>query len=198
MEVSQPNELEAYLIPYAVDLGSKGADTPQLYAQVPATIIRATVQKHLGLAPNSGNLPAMTEEESESDCESHEEETWEMDEEGCTVDEDGCKWAAAAEPPPEEETESGSDIEEEATAAEAEAAVHLGAIAPPPPLLQIEMSPIASQPTIPTTETPTFNRYTMNDLSEAVLHVDARDVFEAPTQEEIEEAMKMYPNDNNE
>ena len=31
VEVSQPNDFESYLLPYAVDLGSKGADTPQLY-----------------------------------------------------------------------------------------------------------------------------------------------------------------------
>ena len=194
VEVSQPNELESYLLPYAEDQTRKGFDIPQLYAQVPATIIRATVSKHLGLAPNSGSLPELIEEEDVSGCDSEEM----YGDEEREVDEDGCQWAAAAEPPPAEDSDFSSDLEE------ATSVMHLGAIPPPPPPLEIEMMspiptmpPTASQPDIPRTETPTFNARNMNDLDEAVLHVDARDVFEVPTEEEIEEAKATYPYDNN-
>ena len=100
------------------------------------------------------------------------------------VDESGCQWAAAAESP----TESSDDD----TWGSPTSAVHLGAIPPPPPLLEIEVSPIVEQTNTPTTETPTLNATTMNDLGEAVLYVDDMDVgvFEEFDEQETKEKDK--------
>ena len=44
---------------------------------------------------------------------------------------------------------------------------------------------VAIQLTAPMTETPTLNTTSMNDLSEAVLHVNSRNVFEVSSNQEI-------------
>ena len=82
--------------------------------------------------------------------------------------------------------------------------VHRGAVPPPPPPWP-PISPIALvHPTTPTTETPTFNAITMNDLGEAILHVDDRDVGEIPddietlVQEGFRDALGTAQTTNNE
>ena len=90
------------------------------------------------------------------------------------LDEDGYQWAAAAEPPTTEEEEDSTP----SAMGSPSSAMHMGAPPPPPP-------PMTE------TETPTLNETTMNDLSEAVLHVDARDVFEAPSEEEMQRLQRL-------
>ena len=209
VEVNHPNEQEPLLAKYGNSAG-------MMYLWVPATVIKAVVMKHLGLATNSGKMPDLIE-----------------------VDEDGCQWAAAAEPPSTESSEATSESEGEAKCESSEgegedehsegeegedsgdasvsgishmgsltSAIHMGAPPPSPPpmpasageipppiaLTTLAMSPItatatATQPTAPKTETP-MNAEQLNDLGEAVLYVDDRDVFEAPSDSFFENVNK--------
>ena len=73
-----------------------------------------------------------------------------------------------------------------------------GEIPPPTALTALAMSPItttptAAQPTMPKTETPK-EATQLNDLSEAVLYVDDRDVFEAPNDSFFENMDKNEEN----
>ena len=110
VEVAYPSEWEDLLLPYTDNNTDRtpaicGA-APTLYVNVPPQVIHAVIQKHAGLASDSGQLPPMEE-----------------------YDEDGYLWAAAA-----EVSSDYSEPEAEAYGSPS-SAVHLGAPPPTPPPL---------------------------------------------------------------
>ena len=194
-----PNERELLLLPFCAGWNSKRdkRDTPTLYAKVPANTVRMIVEKHQGLATNSGNLPSLIEADA-------------------TVDEDGYQWAAAAAPPTTEESDvESSDGSEDSMAAYGSptSAVHMGAPPPPPPpwppttaanvgavsppptFTAITLSPIMTH-IAPTTENPPHPAE-MNDLGEAVLYVNDADVGDIPTGSDEEKEEETQNNKGN-
>ena len=149
VEVAGPSEWEDLLLPYR-DKSEPAicGMRPMMYGRVPARVIRQVISKHAGMAKYSGQLPRMME----------------VDEDGYTVevDEDGCQWAAAVEPPTDSDSgSSGVEADDEDDGADSPmgsptSAAHLGAPPPPPPplptgaltpppqLMNVTMSPIAT------------------------------------------------------
>ena len=113
VEVTNPNEWETLLLPYTHTMATCGKALA-IYANVPTRVILAVIEKHDGLAHDSGNLPPMDE-----------------------VDEDGFQWAAAAAMPSDLEDTVGESAEDSEAAARAvgspSSTVHLGAPPPRPP-----------------------------------------------------------------
>ena len=121
-----------------------GGTRPTLYVNVPDQTVRSVLAKHVGMARGSGRLPSLVE-----------------------VDEDGIQWAEAAVSPSDSDTgDSGFEASgEDDSRRSPYSAIHLGAppplppplpittstaaaatgeMTPPPQLIQMTMSPIAT------------------------------------------------------
>ena len=198
MEVGYPNEFEPLLLPFSES--ALGDEVPTLYENVPTGTIKAVVAKHLGLAASSCQLPDLVEVDEDgyqwaAAAEIPEESSGASSSELSDLEEVGEDGYLAELPDliemDEDRKESSEDYSEESSASgfgSPTSAVHLGAIPPPPPLFESTISPITEHTReitpAPVTETP-VDAAKMNDLGEAVLYVDSRDVFEL-TEEDIE------------
>ena len=143
VEIGYPSMWEDLLFPYTDNDTDRTpvicGTAPDLYVNVPPHVVRAVIDKHAGLASNSGKLPPMIE-----------------------TDENGCLWAAAAEIPSdlsgEEESEEEESEEEEVVVYGSPASMvtmglppppppplppAIGALNPPTPLTAVDISPIA-------------------------------------------------------
>ena len=144
VEVAGPSECEDLLLPYR-DKSEPAicGMRPMMYERVPARVIRQVISKHTGMTKYSGRLPRMVE-----------------------VDEDGCQWAEAAVSPSDSDPgSSGAEADDEDDGADSPmgpptSAAHLGspspippplptiqttgALTPPPQLMNVTMSPIAT------------------------------------------------------
>ena len=136
VEVGYPSQLEELLMPYADGAGAAGM-RPTLYVRVPAAVIQAVVEVHGGIA--SGHLPPLTTNTTPPRTAAAAAFVTPPER-----DENGCKWAAPCQPPSTTPSDSGSETEREVdeTRRSPSSAVHLGAIPPPPPLIEMVMSPI--------------------------------------------------------
>ena len=141
VEVGYPSELEELLTQYADGAGMAGM-RPTLYVNVPAAVIQAVVEAHGGIA--SGRLPPLTTSTASLSAAAASAATATPHSppspEPPKVDSDGIEWAVACQPPSDSESETESEVDEMRSSPSS--AVHLGAIPPPPPLIEVTMSPI--------------------------------------------------------